>query len=133
MMKIPASILLLSLSMLAGCSSQSPNTISQLKTLSVPVVMPDAQTTTARSSSLTPIYQGNQQKIDDLTVYLKTNYLQDEERTDMFDVHSQTFRVYAALTKLEQLDQINRMYLHDHNLSGLQEVNAALLPITQEG
>lgn len=127
-MKIRISPILLSLSLLTACSSHSPDTVQQLNALTVPVVTPD--TTPAQTATLLPLHQQNKQKISTLTASLKQKYLQQSTRKDIFDTHSETARVYAALTKLEQFSYLNDNYLKEKNVQGLQEISMTLQSVS---
>lgn len=54
---------------------------------------------------------------------LKSEYLQDVKSRDIFDVHSETHQVYASLTKLEQMQQMNDYYYKEQNKTGLLSIN----------
>ncbi|MDA8480308.1 hypothetical protein NNO04_16550 [Citrobacter sp. Awk 4] len=127
-MKIRISPILLSLSLLTACSTHSPDTVQQLNALTVPVVTPD--TTPAQTATLLPLHQQNKQKISTLTASLKQKYLQRSTRKDIFDTHSETARVYAALTKLEQFSYLNDNYLKEKNEQGLQEISMTLQSVS---
>lgn len=129
-MKNRISPLLLSLCMLTACSTHSPDTVQQLNSLTVPVVAPDTVQAQVTTATLRPLHQQNQQKISTLTANLKQTYLQRSTRKDIFDTHSETARVYAALTKLEQLGNMNDNYLTQHNVQGLQEISMTLQSVS---
>ena len=79
----------------------------------------------------TMLHQKNKQIIDNVSFSLKTDYLLDVKTNDIFDVHSQTYRVYASLTKLDQMRLMNNYYLKEQNIAGLQKMNDSLQSLTQ--
>ena len=44
----------------------------------------------------------------------------------MFDRHSEAYKVYGALTRLEQMASMNEVYRKENNIAGLQEINRVL-------
>ncbi|WP_063445657.1 hypothetical protein [Klebsiella aerogenes] len=60
---------------------------------------------------------------------LKSNYLQDVDKRDVFDKDSEAYQVYGALTKLEQMASMNDVYRKENNIAGLQEINKLLKTI----
>ncbi|NDO82429.1 hypothetical protein CJP72_17095 [Citrobacter sp. NCU1] len=129
-MKIHIFPILLSLSLLTACSTHSPDTVQQLNALTVPVIAPDTAPAQAGTAMLLSLHQQNKQKISALTTNLKQTYLQRSNRKDIFDTHSETARVYAALTKLEQFGYLNDNYLTEKNVQGLQEISKTLQSVS---
>ncbi|MDA4740980.1 hypothetical protein NY605_16895, partial [Enterobacter hormaechei] len=60
---------------------------------------------------------------------VKSQYLQDTTAKEIFVADSDIQRVYASLTKLEQLDMVNQQYLKDNNVTGLQNIHIILEPL----
>lgn len=123
----------MSVPLINACSSSSEDTVAQLNALQIPVVQPTATANNANQTQLTQLYHSNQQDISTLTATLKSKYLQDADRQDMFDVHSQSSRVYRSLSTLEQAGLMNEQYFKQHNTQGLQQLNSALTPFIQPG
>ena len=44
----------------------------------------------------------------------------------MFYVHSQAYQVYASVTKLEQMQQMNNFYCKEHNQKGLLSIKQSV-------
>ncbi|MCW9376638.1 hypothetical protein N5I33_06180 [Klebsiella quasipneumoniae] len=81
---------------------------------------------------MTRYFQDNTALIGRLNHSLKSHYLQDVERRDVFDRHSEAYQVYGALTRLEQMAFMNDVYRKENNIAGLQEINRVLksVPLT---
>jgi hypothetical protein len=110
---------------LAGCSSTSPSkTVETINALTVPVS--HSEPGTARTQAVTRYFQDNTALIGRLNHSLKSHYLQDVERRDVFDRHSEAYQVYGALTRLEQMASMNEVYRKENNVAGLQEINRVL-------
>ncbi|WP_256565315.1 hypothetical protein [Klebsiella quasipneumoniae] len=75
---------------------------------------------------MTRYFQDNTALIGRLNHSLKSHYLQDVERRDVFDRHSEAYQVYGALTRLEQMASMNEVYRKENNVAGLQEINRVL-------
>ncbi|EIV9611740.1 hypothetical protein [Klebsiella pneumoniae] len=77
-------------------------------------------------------FQDNTALISRLNHSLKSHYLQDVERRDVFDRNSEAYKVYGALTRLEQMASMNEVYRKENNVAGLQEINRVLksVPLT---
>lgn len=113
---------------LAGCSSHSsPETVDTLNTLQVPVINNSAPA--PESSTAVNCFKDNSLLISKLSQSLKSNYLQDVDKRDVFDKDSEAFQVYGALTKLEQMASMNDVYRKENNMAGLQEINKLLKTI----
>ncbi|AWD02925.1 TPA: hypothetical protein L9968_002916 [Klebsiella aerogenes] len=113
---------------LAGCSSHSsPETVDTLNTLQVPVINNSAAA--PESSTVVNYFQDNSLLISQLSQSLKSNYLQDVDKRDVFDKDSEAYQVYGALTKLEQMASMNDVYRKENNIAGLQEINKLLKTI----
>lgn len=83
----------------------------------------------AQISHIVSLYQENKQQIETLTRSVKSQYLQDTTAKEIFVADSDVQRVYASLTKLEQLDMVNQQYLKDNNVTGLQNIHIILEPL----
>ncbi|MGR7708636.1 hypothetical protein [Klebsiella aerogenes] len=81
------------------------------------------------SSTVVNCFQDNSLLISKLSQSLKSNYLQDVDKRDVFDKDSEAYQVYGALTKLEQMASMNDVYRKENNIAGLQEINKLLKTI----
>ncbi|EPG6031335.1 TPA: hypothetical protein ACS3VG_000819 [Klebsiella aerogenes] len=81
------------------------------------------------SSTVVNYFQDNSLLISKLSQSLKSNYLQDVDKRDVFDKDSEAYQVYGALTKLEQMASMNDVYRKENNIAGLQEINKLLKTI----
>lgn len=86
----------------------------------------------ARTTQYLSLYQENKQKIDNVVYSLKIDYLQDVKPEDIFDTHSQTHQVYASLTKLEEMKQMNSFYYKENNKVGLLCINQIINSISKK-
>lgn len=118
--------------LLAGCSSSNMNTVNTIKTLPIPVVVAaNAPAVTTGNPALAHYHQDSRQRIDQLTVMLKDRYLQGVDKSAVLDGHSDVTNVYAALSHLEELSEMNDLYLKQHNAQGLQAINGQLSQLQQ--
>ena len=118
---------------LAGCSSTSPSqTVEMINALTVPVSPSESGTTANHAQAVRRYFPDNTALISRLNHSLKSHYLQDVERRDVFDRHSEAYKVYGALTRLEQMASMNEVYRKENNVAGLQEINRVLksVPLT---
>lgn len=115
--------------LLAGCSSSSSlKTVNEIQDMPVPVVQPQ-NTVTANSTAVTNCYKENATRISELQYSLKSNMLQDVKPNEIFDTHSDAHRVYTALSKLEQIAEMNEAYRKEGNVAGLKAINELLKPL----
>ncbi|EHM49468.1 hypothetical protein GYRE_02772 [Yokenella regensburgei ATCC 49455] len=116
---------------LAGCSSQSQETVNDIKSLSIPVVNQSVSSPTGEAnSSLKGRHRDNSQRINTLRQDLKTEYLQNIRPEDVLDArNSEVQSVYAALTKLDELAAMNDHYLKESNQPGLEKISQVLKPL----
>ena len=120
---------LFSLNLLTACSATHPDKVEQIHHIQVPLVLPGEKPPAIPASHIAALYQENKAQIDNLTIQLKTDYLQHATAKDIFTDASPVQPVYASLTKLEQLEMINQQYLKDKNVTGLQAINLVLQPL----
>ncbi|MPU33828.1 hypothetical protein FK479_08185 [Klebsiella quasipneumoniae] len=117
---------------LAGCSSTSPSkTVETINALTVPVSYSEPGVAANNPQAVTRYFQDNTALIGRLNHSLKSNYLQDVERRDVFDRHSEAYQVYGALTRLKQMASMNEVYRKENNVAGLQEINRVLKSVPQ--
>ncbi len=129
MKSLPFFFAVLSLSILTACRSSPPDKVEKINHLQIPLVLPGEKPPQAQISHIASLYQENKQEIDNLTRSVKSQYLQDATAKEIFVSDSAVQRVYASLTKLEQLDMVNQQYLNDKNLTGLQNIHLILEPL----
>ncbi|HBI6862256.1 TPA: hypothetical protein K8E22_001884 [Enterobacter cloacae] len=129
MKSLPLFLAIFSLSTLSGCSSPPPDKVEQINHLQIPLVLPGEKPAATDISHIASLYQDNKQQIDTLTHALKSEYLQNTSAKEIFVSDSAVQRVYASLTKLEQLDMVNQQYLKDKNITGLQNIHIVLKPL----
>ncbi|WP_336284278.1 hypothetical protein [Citrobacter arsenatis] len=118
--------LLLIIGTLSGCSSSLPEKVTKINKMVIPVVQDKSSSTLNSNSRSLSLYQENQLQIESIANSLKSDYLHDVKRNEMFDVHSQAFQVYASLSKLEQMQQMNNFYYKEHNQTGLLSINQSV-------
>lgn len=81
---------------LAGCSSTSPSqTVETINALIVPVSPSESGTTANHAQAVRRYFQDNTALISRLNHSLKSHYLQDVERRDVFDRHSEAYKCMA--------------------------------------
>ncbi|MGK3225452.1 hypothetical protein ACCW94_10215 [Enterobacter soli] len=129
MKKLSLVVAIFSLSTLTACSAPHQDEVEKINHLQIPLVLPGEKPAEVQTSHVAALYQTNKQHINALTTSLKKQYLQDATSKDIFTEDSPVQRVYASLTKLEQLDMINQQYLKDNNEMGLRDINIALQPL----
>lgn len=118
--------LLLIIGTLSGCSSSPPEKVTKINKMVIPVVQDKSSSTLNSNSRSLSLYQENQLQIEIIANSLKSDYLHDVKRNEMFDVHSQAFQVYVSLSKLEQMQQMNNFYYKEHNQTGLLSINQSV-------
>ncbi|MBF0032032.1 hypothetical protein HAX39_05440 [Citrobacter freundii] len=118
--------LLLITGILAGCNTSPPENIVKINKMVIPVVQAQPESESTRDSASLSLYQENKQQIENVVSSLKNEYLHEVKPREMFDVHSQAYQVYASLTKLEQMQQMNNFYYKEHNQAGLLSINQSV-------
>lgn len=129
MFKIRSYLLLFSLGALGACSSSPPDKVDQIKTLQIPLVLPGEKPLPSQTTHIATLYHNNKNQINALTFMLKEKYLQDVKPKDIFEKDSDVQRVFASLSKLEEMGSINQQYLKERNEAGLTSLSIALKPI----
>lgn len=118
--------LLLITGILAGCNTSPPENVVKINKMVIPVVQAQPESKSTRDSASLSLYQENKQQIENIVSSLKNEYLHKVKPREMFDVHSQAYQVYASLTKLEQMQQMNNFYYKEHNQAGLLSINQSV-------
>jgi hypothetical protein len=118
--------LLLITGILAGCNTSPPENVVKINKMVIPVVQAQPESESTRDSDSLSLYQENKQQIENVVSSLKNDYLHEVKPREMFDVHSLAYQVYASLTKLEQMQQMNNFYYKEHNQAGLLSINQSV-------
>ncbi|WP_238981783.1 hypothetical protein [[Enterobacter] lignolyticus] len=117
---------------IAGCSSSSSsslNTVNEINGTAIPVIHANNRAAAStEQASVTSFYQENSLQISKLSHSLKSEWLQDVKPAEVFDQSSNVSHVYAALSKLEEMSEMNEIYRKDNNIEGLKAINLALKP-----
>ncbi|ELI8127156.1 hypothetical protein ACRRQX_001100 [Yersinia enterocolitica] len=125
-------IILICIAFVSACSSSTPEIVSKLNKTAIPVIQSPTASAKLKQEVLSTTYLKNTSLINRLTVYLKSEYLQETDRKDIFDVHSVAHQVYDSLTKLEQMKLVNDQYFQDGNYEGLVKLSTTLRPFERE-
>lgn len=118
--------LLLITGILSGCNTSTPEKVVKINKMVIPVVQAQPESKSSSDSASLSLYQDNKQQIENVVSSLKNEYLHEVKPREMFDVHSQAYQVYASLTKLEQMQQMNNFYYKEHNQTGLLSINQSV-------
>lgn len=118
--------LLLIVGILSGCNTSTPEKVVKINKMVIPVVQAQPESKSSSDSASLSLYQDNKQQIENVASSLKNGYLHEVKPREMFDVHSQAYQVYASLTKLEQMQQMNNFYYKEHNQTGLLSINQSV-------
>ena len=118
--------LLLIVGILSGCNTSTPEKVVKINKMVIPVVQAQPESKSSSDSASLSLYQDNKQQIENVASSLKNEYLHEVKPREMFDVHSQAYQVYASLTKLEQMQQMNNFYYKEHNQTGLLSINQSV-------
>ncbi|MBJ8676183.1 hypothetical protein ACMGGA_06355 [Citrobacter sp. BNK-39] len=118
--------LLLITGILSGCNTSPPEKVVKINKMVIPVVQAQPESKSSSDSASLSLYQDNKQQIENVVSSLKNEYLHEVKPREMFDVHSQAYQVYASLTKLEQMQQMNNFYYKEHNQTGLLGINQSV-------
>lgn len=129
-MNISRIVTLTGILMLTACSSSSSLTsVKEIQDMPVPVV--HAQNSTpADNATLMDCYKDNATRLSQLQYSLKTNMGDDVSPSEVLDTHSDAHRVFAALSKLEQISAMNETYRKEGNVVGLKAINEMLKPLS---
>ncbi|HEX4500982.1 MAG TPA: hypothetical protein VH187_07430 [Scandinavium sp.] len=128
-MNISRIVALTGVLMLTACSSSSSvTTVEEIQDMPVHVVHAQ-NNATADNATVNNCYKENAARLSELQYSLKTNMLQDVKTSEVLDTHSDAHRVFAALSKLEQISSMNETYRKDGNIAGLKAINEMLKPL----
>ncbi|MCS2170110.1 hypothetical protein MUU46_07235 [Scandinavium sp. TWS1a] len=129
-MNISRIVTLTGILMLTACSNSSSLTsVKEIQDMPVPVV--HAQNSTlADNATLMDCYKDNATRLSELQYSLKTNMGDDVSPSEILDTHSDAHRVFAALSKLEQISAMNETYRKEGNVVGLKAINEMLKPLS---
>ncbi|WP_147365229.1 hypothetical protein [Buttiauxella izardii] len=114
---------------LVGCANPEDETIKALNTINFQPV------TTSPAESQNPVelkslHNKNKQTIANLTANIKSARVDNLRSVDVFDNRYGINTVFQALTKLEEINELNDIYLHDENKNGLMQISSLLKPIS---
>lgn len=121
--------ILISIFVTNACSNSTPEIVSSLTSLQIPVVQPLNNVTGKEQNKNASLYSLNAKDISDLTHLLKERYLKGTNKKDIFDNHSMSHQIYICLTNLEEAKIINEQYFNEGNSQGLKELHEKLQPI----
>lgn len=125
------SILLLAL-LLAGCANHADKTVNAVNQITLPAVTATTDSQ-ANPAELQGMHASNQTIIGRLTAEIKEDQNVKEAHTDdILNPHSEIHAAFKALTQLEQMNQLNELYLKDKNTSGLGMIATALKPLADK-
>lgn len=115
---------------LVGCANPEDETIEALNTINFQPV------TTSPAESQNPVelkslHNTNKQTIANLTANIKSARVDNLRSVDVFDNRYGINTVFQALTKLEEINELNDIYLHDENKNGLMQISSLLKPISE--
>jgi hypothetical protein len=116
---------------IVGCANPADETVEALNTLEFqPGTMSPA--TNSSPDELKSLHSTNQQVIANLTTEIKAARVDHLRSVDVFDNRYGIDNVFQALTRLEEFDELNNIYLKDNNKDGLVQIKKALKPITEK-
>jgi hypothetical protein len=116
---------------LVGCANPGDETVEALNTLEFqPGVISPA--INSNPKELKSLHVANKKAITSLTTEIKAARVNHLRSVDVFDNRYGIDDVFQALTKLEEFDELNNIYLKDQNKNGLVQINKALKPIAEK-
>lgn len=129
-MNISRIVTLTGILMLTACSSSSSLTsVKEIQDMPVPVVHAPNNPATD-TTAVNNCYKENATRLSELQYTLKTNMGDDVSPSEVLDTHSDAHRVFAALSKLEQISAMNETYRKEGNVVGLKAINEMLKPLS---
>lgn len=115
---------------LVGCANPGDESVEALNTLEFqPGVISPA--INSNPEELKSLHAANKKAITRLTTEIKAARVDHLRSVDVFDNRYGINDVFHALTKLEEFDELNNIYLKDQNKNGLSQINNALKPIAE--
>ncbi|HGL4296681.1 hypothetical protein [Citrobacter sedlakii] len=129
MKRLSRNVLFMTLFTLTACSATGADKIEPIRQMQIPLVQPNDSAAKIPLSQLASLYQYNHQHISTLSASIKTRYLQEVKPKEIFEHDNDVQRVYAALSKLEELQMMNEHYFTERNETGLRKIENALSPL----
>lgn len=114
--------------LLAGCANHTDETIATLNKIALPALTTSAADLTA-PAELQSLHADNHALIVSLTSAIKQQKTNDARTADVLDPNSEVHAAFKALTRLEEMNQLNELYLKEHNGTGLAAIGRALQPL----
>lgn len=128
MKSLPFFFAVLTLSTLTACSSPQPDNVEKINHLQIPLVLPGKNRRRHRYR-ISRLFIRKINSRSRPNAQRKISVSTGHHRKEIFVADSDVQRVYASLTKLEQLDMVNQQYLKDNNVTGLQNIHIVLEPL----
>ncbi|WP_310606991.1 hypothetical protein [Buttiauxella brennerae] len=117
---------------IVGCANPADETVEALNTLEFQPGTVMSPAANSNPEELKTLHNTNKQVISSLTAKIKAARVDHLRTDDVFDNRYGIDNVFQALTRLEQFDELNNLYLQDNNKDGLVQINKALKPITEK-
>lgn len=125
------SILLFTL-ILAGCANPGDDKVEALNTLDFQASPKTSATANGNPVELESLHNINQQAIASLTSEIKAAHVNGLRSDDVLANRDGIDNVFQALTRLEEFNELNNIYLKDQNKNGLVQIGKALKPLTEK-
>ena len=125
------SILLFTL-ILAGCANPGDDKVEALNTLDFQASPKTSATANGNPVELESLHNINQQAIASLTSEIKAAHVNGLRSDDVLANRDGIDNVFQALTRLEEFNELNNIYLKDQNKNGLVQIGNALKPLTEK-
>lgn len=106
--------------------------LRKIDSLQVPIIQNHPQDLVANKISFNYLHYDNRCTIEHLSFYLRQEFLQNVNLSEIFDSSSQVHQVYNSLSKLDKIKLINNQYLEERNISGLRKLSDSLNTIVYE-
>ena len=106
--------------------------LRKIDSLQVPIIQNHPQDLAPNKISFNYLHYDNRCTIEHLSFYLRQEFLQNVNLSEIFDSSSQVHQVYNSLSKLDKIKLINNQYLEERNISGLRKLSDSLNTIVYE-
>ncbi|WP_202305360.1 hypothetical protein [Dryocola clanedunensis] len=114
---------------LVGCAKPADDMVNAVNKITLPAVTATTDSQ-ANPAELQGMHSANQQTIVRLTAEIKQQEsVQQADTDDILNPHSEIHSSFKALTHLEEMHQLNDLYLKDKNKTGLAMIENALKPL----
>ncbi|WMY74017.1 hypothetical protein RHD99_21715 [Buttiauxella selenatireducens] len=125
------SILLFTL-ILAGCANPGDDKVEALNTLDFQASPKTSTVANGNPVELESLHNINQKAIASLTSEIKAAHVNGLRSDDVLANRDGIDNVFQALTRLEEFNELNNIYLKDQNKNGLVQIGNALKPLTEK-